>query len=106
MTLLRKTMSAEFGVIRTPDGMLSGLKTILQLEAENTSPRFQNALVTAKSIAVFAIMRRESRGGHYRTDYPQDNPDLAKRSFLSYQRVCDLAMQLVNEDQAASAQWA
>ena len=35
MTLLRKTMTACFGVIRDQDGMRDGLSTILRLEREN-----------------------------------------------------------------------
>lgn len=83
MQLLRHTMSSEFGVVRDEEGMLEGLKTIMRLERENRYQRFENALITAKLIAVSALLRRESRGGHFRTDHPQENPALARRSFLS-----------------------
>ena len=95
MQLLRKTMSAEFGVLRTPEGMLAGLKTILELERANSRQRFENALITAKMIAVSAIMREESRGGHYRSDFPQENEALARRSFFSLKQVNQLAEELV-----------
>ena len=95
MTLLRNTMSAEFGVLRDPEGMLNGLKTILEIERENPYQRFENALITAKMIAVSAIIRLESRGGHYRTDHPEENPMLAKRSFLSHREANCIAQDLV-----------
>ncbi|MEL6785555.1 MAG: L-aspartate oxidase, partial [Pseudomonadota bacterium] len=103
MKKLRETMSAEFGVLRTPDGMLEGLRTILDLEAANTRQRFENSLITAKMVAVSAIMRKESRGGHYRLDLPDENPALAQRSFLSLKQANILAQKLVAEPVAASA---
>ena len=70
MKKLRKIMSAEFGVMRTPDGMLEGLRQIEELARLNTRPRFTNSLTTARMIAVSALTRLESRGSHFRTDYP------------------------------------
>ncbi|MEP1205873.1 MAG: L-aspartate oxidase [Rhizobiaceae bacterium] len=103
MSLLRKTMSAEFGVVRDPQGMLEGLKTILQLEEKNKLQRFENALITAKMIAVSALLREESRGGHYRTDFPNEIPELARRSFLTWSAACSAADELVNGDQSKAA---
>ena len=94
MARLRQTMSAEFGVVRNPQGMLNGLKAILELEADNTYQRFENSLITAKMIAVSALMRKESRGGHFRTDLPDENPTMAQRSFLSLKEANRLAQQL------------
>ncbi len=96
MTVLRETMSAEFGVVRTPDGMLKGLKTILDLEKNNTHQRFENSLITAKMIAVSALAREESRGGHFRTDFAEEVPELAKRSFLNLEQANRLASELIS----------
>ncbi|MEP0943535.1 MAG: L-aspartate oxidase [Rhizobiaceae bacterium] len=96
MSLLRQTMSAEFGVVRDPQGMIDGLKTILELEEKNTLQRFENSLITAKMIAVSALLRHESRGGHCRTDYPDEVPEeLARRSFLSLKAANQAAEDLV-----------
>lgn len=97
MSLLRQTMSAEFGVMRTPDGMMDGLKTILRLERENQRQRFENSLMTAKMIAVSALIREESRGGHFRTDYPEEIDALARRSFLTLAKAHLIAEDLVSE---------
>lgn len=98
MTRLRQTMGAEFGVVRTPEGMIEGLKAILELERHNDYQRFENALITARMIAVSALARTESRGGHFRTDYPQENKELAHRSYLSLKEADQLAQKFANGD--------
>jgi len=83
MSRLRRTMSASFGVIRSRDGMLEGLKTILELERANRDPAFRNVLATAKLVAVSALRREESRGGHFRTDFPEKRSEWQHRTFLT-----------------------
>ncbi len=95
-------MSAEFGVVRSPEGMLEGLKTILDLERNNKRQRFENALLTAKMIAVSALTRLESRGGHFRTDLADENPDMAKRSFTTLAAANREAERLVADTSVAA----
>ncbi|MEM1317745.1 MAG: L-aspartate oxidase [Pseudomonadota bacterium] len=97
MAVLRKTMSDEFGVVRTAEGMREGLATIIELERTNQRQRFDNALITAKMIAVSALRRHESRGGHYRTDYPEPVSELAQRSFITKKEADRLADELLSD---------
>lgn len=83
MALLRKTMSARFGVIRDAGGMRKGLAAILRLERDNRSTSFANALTAAKLMAVAALRREESRGAHFRTDFPHSSEAWRRRSFLT-----------------------
>jgi L-aspartate oxidase len=83
MTSLRKTMSASFGVIRDREGMLKGLGTILDLEKANHEAAFRNVLATAKLVAVSALRREESRGGHFRTDFPEKRPEWQHRTYMT-----------------------
>ncbi|MBQ9351970.1 FAD-binding protein, partial [Phyllobacterium sp.] len=83
MATLRKTMSASFGVIRNGEDMRAGLKAILALEQTNRDPAFRNVLATAKLVAVSALRREESRGGHFRTDFPEKRREWQHRTFLT-----------------------
>jgi L-aspartate oxidase len=81
---LRLTMTDEVGVIRHEHSLLQALEAIATLEQEHRgSRRLANMLTTAKLIAVAALQRKESRGAHFRSDYPMQNDRIARRSFLT-----------------------
>jgi L-aspartate oxidase len=76
---LRNTMSASAGVVRDAQG-LSELVTTVDDMTNRIGPA--NELVAAQLIAKGALARQESRGGHYRSDFP--NPDVTGvRSFVT-----------------------
>jgi L-aspartate oxidase len=77
-------MAAKVGVIRDAASLSAALATIVGLEATaGQDPRLANMLTSAKLIATAALLRKESRGAHFRSDYPQANPGLARRSVLT-----------------------
>ncbi len=82
---LRRTMSDYVGVIRDEAGLRHALRTLGELDAEfgGRSDSFDNMLAAATVIAAAAYLRRESRGGHYRTDFPDKNPELGHRSEIT-----------------------
>jgi L-aspartate oxidase len=83
VALLRQTMTTHVGVRRTANGLKSALATIARLEADNADdPSFLNMTATATLIAAAALTREESRGGHWRDDFPAPNPDLAQRTLI------------------------
>ena len=65
---LRKSMSANVGVIRNQSGLEKISAEIGELKAQYSSP-IPNELITASLIVKAAIARHESRGGHYRDDF-------------------------------------
>ena len=71
---LRVIVSDALGVLRDRAGLLAGIEALLPL-ARGDSAQSDPALV-ALMIAVAALERTESRGGHYRTDWPK--PDAAQ----------------------------
>lgn len=80
---LRGLMSAHAGVIRDREGLLGLIKAIQQLERDNTRLRFSNIAATAKLIAVAALKREESRGGHYRADFTESANTWHHRTFIT-----------------------
>jgi L-aspartate oxidase len=76
-------MSDDVGVVRDHTGLTRALAIIATLEAKNRSPRFANMLVAARMIAAGALARTESRGGHYRSDYPSADRAWRHRTFMT-----------------------
>jgi len=89
---LRQTMSAGVGVIRDAETLTGALATIVALERESKGyRRLANMLTTAKMIAAAALLRKESRGAHFRSDYPAPDETQAKRSFLTLAQTNEIA---------------
>ena len=80
---LRGLMSANVGVIRDRSGLIAALREIVELERTNGRMRFQNIVTTAKFITVGALLREESRGGHFRSDRPEPAPAFKRRTFMT-----------------------
>jgi L-aspartate oxidase len=80
---LRNLMYANVGLVRNEFGLREALSRIEALEAAfpNAANELRNLLVVGRLIAQAALARKESRGSHYRSDYPATVDALAKRSF-------------------------
>lgn len=80
---LRRAMSRHAGVVRDADGLTSLLALIDRLElAHGPSSSPAAPLITARLVAQAALDRRESRGGHFRSDFPDPAPE-ARRTFTT-----------------------
>jgi L-aspartate oxidase len=80
---LRDLMSANVGVIRDAAGLVGALRAIRRLAGRTTDLEISNMLTTSLLIAASALRRQESRGAHYRSDFPQQEPALARRSRIT-----------------------
>ncbi|MEQ1890670.1 MAG: FAD-binding protein, partial [Alphaproteobacteria bacterium] len=81
---LRELMSRHAGVVRNAKGLRAALAGLegLMAQAGNRSARLSNMLLAARLVCTAALQRRESRGGHYREDFPAADPDQESRSFV------------------------
>jgi L-aspartate oxidase len=77
MVELRTAMSRDAGVIRDAEGLGRLLETVHRLEAAHGHAL---PLLTARLVAQAALAREESRGGHYRSDFPRTS-SMAVRSY-------------------------
>jgi L-aspartate oxidase len=82
---LRQTMSDNVSVLRDEKGLSEALRTIRRLDRKNKNKSidFANTLAAATVITAAALLRTESRGGHYRSDFPEPDVNQAQRSFLT-----------------------
>lgn len=89
---LKDTMWENVGIFRCEETLQKALETIENIEKEfpvdaqvyslKAEYEFRNMLIVAKLIVMCAINRKESRGAHYRTDFPQTN-SFAKHSYVN-----------------------
>lgn len=82
-TKLRQTMSAHVGVIRNADGLAEAVRIFGEIEAASQSRALRNMATTALIVATSAYVREESRGAHFRSDYPVASPTFARRTMTT-----------------------
>lgn len=80
---VRDLMAADVGVVRDGAGLTRAVETLETLERAARSTRLGDVLLAARLIATAALLRRESRGGHFRSDHPTADPTWARRTFLT-----------------------
>ena len=80
--VLRQAMSRCVSLERDDTGLREALDVIARVEKTSSEPALQNMTAAAKLVAAAALARKESRGGHWRSDYPQVSAKGA-RSFLT-----------------------
>jgi L-aspartate oxidase len=76
---LRALMSRHVGMVRNGVGLATAIGAIARIEREAKSKMLRNMAIAALLVATAAWRRRESRGAHYREDFPQAHPGAARR---------------------------
>ena len=64
-------MWERVGILRDRDSLQRALQEFEQIERANLGASSRNFVALAKLIASAALWREESRGGHFRTDFPE-----------------------------------
>jgi succinate dehydrogenase / fumarate reductase flavoprotein subunit len=91
---LQETMQANVGIVRVEAEMKKALEDIQVLKKRaasvgvvgnreynpgwHTALDLHNMLICSEAIAMCAVERKESRGGHFRDDFPDKDPNYAK----------------------------
>jgi L-aspartate oxidase len=72
---VRRLMWERVGILRTREGLTRALSEFEQIAGAPLLPGPRNIVTVATVIARAALWREESRGGHYRLDFPQRNDE-------------------------------
>ncbi|TYC52747.1 L-aspartate oxidase [Rhodobacterales bacterium] len=91
ISVLRKTLLKNVGVLRDAQGLKTALADIALAEKSCVRQSIKNMMAAGKIIAAAALNREESRGGHFRKDFPAENPAMAKRSYLTLAQIDKIA---------------
>jgi len=81
--LLREAMSRHVGLERDAAGLAQALEAIARVEkAGNGEAALLNMIAAAQLVTTAALARQESRGGHWRSDFPRTDGH-GQRSFFT-----------------------
>ena len=95
---LRNTMTENVGVIRNAAGLTQALRDIVALEELGSNcESFLNMTATSTLIAASALLREESRGAHFRDDFPEACDTSATRSRITLNQALALRTKIVEE---------
>jgi len=82
---VRRLMWEKVGLVRDEASLSAAVAELTSLAAAHpkASGEARNLLGVARLVAEAALERRESRGGHYRSDFPASDPAWQRRLYLT-----------------------
>lgn len=81
---LRQVMWDRVGLIRTGSGLWEARNALVEMETVlSRTIAGRNAVDLGLMMTMAALRRSESRGGHYRADYPETDPKQAMRALVA-----------------------
>ncbi len=82
---IRRLMWEKVGLVRDEAGLTAAVAELRRLAVDHpqVSGEARNLLEIGRLVAEAALERRESRGGHYRSDFPVPDPAWQRRLFLT-----------------------
>jgi L-aspartate oxidase len=92
--ILRAMMTSHLGVIRHGDRLAEAVRAFAGVERDTANIALRNMATTALLVAASAWARHESRGAHYRIDYPTEKPALAHRTMTTLVAAREIAASL------------
>ncbi|MCR9139101.1 MAG: L-aspartate oxidase [Alphaproteobacteria bacterium] len=83
MARLRSLMGRYVGVVRNGAGLARAAGEIVAMRNDGSNRQFENSLIAAALVVAGALQRTESRGGHFRSDHPEHDPQWRRRTRIS-----------------------
>ncbi|MBQ8970939.1 MAG: hypothetical protein IJ073_06490, partial [Lachnospiraceae bacterium] len=83
-TDLCQILLSGLGIVRTEEGLLTALDNLKELSSKALAEREKNRVHLAEAMLRSALWRKESRGAHYRTDYPESREEFRRPSRALY----------------------
>jgi L-aspartate oxidase len=80
LSALQSLLWEEVGILRNKEGLtqaadtLSAWQNLISLPADRPSFELHNLVLAGRLVTEAALMRKESRGAHFRSDYPKRSP--------------------------------
>jgi len=100
---LRQLMSAKVGVIRDRTRLQHALAEIARIERESRHlPQTRNMATAALMVTAAALRREESRGGHFRSDFPKTDAKQARRTFITLDEARRIANDVTADELAVA----
>jgi L-aspartate oxidase len=88
---IRTMMSSHVGVIRDGAHLAEAVRAFAAIECDTGNIALRNMATSALLVAASALSRRESRGAHFRSDYTNGKPALARRTLTTLDAARDIA---------------
>lgn len=102
---VRTLMWNEVGLVRTEAGISHTLARLDELAAENhdLNGEARNLLCAGRLVASAALTRKESRGGHYRSDFDHPEPSWQRHLTVRLESDGEIEVELGEEPQRLAA---
>ena len=79
---VKRIMWRGAGIVRTAEGLTEAIGKLEEIGARPLNTTSWNFVTLARLVAKAALARAESRGGHFRADFPErDDTNWARHSF-------------------------
>jgi L-aspartate oxidase len=89
LSALQSLLWDKVGIIRSKEGLIEAADTLADWQKSLPPPRdrqsyeLANLVLTGRSMAESALLREESRGAHFRSDFPESLPEWQRHIVLA-----------------------
>jgi L-aspartate oxidase len=97
---VKRVMWERVGILREKDELRRAIAEFEQIAASNLSTTSRNFVTLATMVAKAALWREESRGGHFRTDFPEQQEAFRVHSVQKREKKISSSPQVAFDNQS------